>query len=938
MVSIRLAVLGPVRAWRGEAEVDMRPRQLRHVTGLLAVRAGRPVAPEEFASLLWGDHPPARAADIVHRHISTLRRALEPELPFRAQGDWVLRSGGGYRLDAGPESLDLLEFRRLATDGRRAAESGDHPAALRLRTAALRLWRGRCGAGLEPTAELLAEFAAVDQERVAVACAAVDDALATGDVRDLLPVVREVAEQDPYDEAVLSRLMLLLAAAGRHAAALALFHSARSRLADELGIDPGPELRSAYDRVLSQDAGAPEAARRVVPSQVPTGSRFFSGRTSELARLSALLTEVGRVPSATVIGIVDGLPGVGKTSLVVRWAHRTADRFPDGQLFVDLHGFDATERTTDAEQALAHLLAGLGVPHARMPVGVDALAALFRTMTADRRMLVVFDNVRDEEHVRPLLPASPGSLVLVTSRNRLTGLIAQEGAVPLDLSTPPLEEVRAALRERLGAERMAADEQAVDEIIERCGRLPLAVAVVAARALTHPDWPLRDIAEELRTAAPLDFFEGEEPRSDVRNVFSWSYRMLSERAAHLFRLLPAHPGPDFGPVSVANLAGWPLHGVRQALRELIRTRLLTEIRPGRYAFHDLIKAYAMELGDATDRAAALDRLLDHLIRVGHAANIMLNGSFRSSEPPPAGPGATSEPIADIKAAMTWFTTELAVLEDAIEIRGVGSWRLAELLMPYYQHRAMFQRWQATAEHALRSAEAAGDLEGQAAMHRMLAGAHAIRGRTDVTAGRPAASERLLLGIEHLQRALAFLDKLDRPLDRAHVYRNLGQVSSDAERHEEATAYFERALADFEAAGDRRGVALTLFGLGWERAELGDLEGSLTDLRRAEEMARELGDINAAGGLAGTIAQVLVRLGRTDEAVATYYRARDLLREAGNLLDVASSDRQLGDLLADAGRREEAVAAWRDARERYAELGQADVAAIITSHIEAINRR
>jgi DNA-binding SARP family transcriptional activator/tetratricopeptide (TPR) repeat protein len=905
--------------------------------GLLLLRAGRSVTVEEFATLLWGEDPPTRAADIVHRHISTLRRLLEPGLPYRAQGGWLHRSGGGYRLDASAESLDLLDFRRLAEQGRRAAEIEDHAKALALRTTALRLWDGRCGADLDPGPDMLPEFHAVDQERVAVACAAADDALRSGETNDLMSVVREVAEQNGLDEALQARLMLLLAATGKQAAALGVFHSVRSRLAEELGVDPGLELRAAYDRVLRQDTAASRAETTpAAASQMPGGTRFFSGREHELARLSELVTETRRDPCATVIGVVDGLPGVGKTSLVIHWARQRVGEFPDGQLFVNLRGFDVHRRVVDAGQALAHLLGGMGVPQERIPADADARNALFRTMTADRRMLIILDNARDEEHVRPLLPASTGSLVLVTSRNRLTGLVAQEGAVPLTLAPPSPEESRTSMRMRLGPGRVAGAEQALDEIIERCGRLPLAMAVVCARALTYPDWPLRDIAEQLRAAAPLDFFDGEEPRSDVRNVFSWSYRMLTDPAARLFRLLPVHPGGDFGAVGVANLAGLPLTTVRQLLRELTRTRLLSESRPGRYTFHDLIKAYAVELGRAEDpeayRTAALGRLLDHLTRVGHAANIALHGSFRSSEPPPIGPGATPEPIVDTAAAMAWFTTELTVLEDAVEIPGVGSWRLAELLMPYYQRRAMFQRWASTAEHALRSAIDAGDLEGQAAMNRMLAGALALGARNDLSAGRSGAEQRILAAVWPLRRALDLLDVLDRPLDKAHVYRNLGTVNTEARRHVAARENFERALALFEAAGDRRGTALTLFALGQERTKLGDIDGGLLDLRRAEATALELDDVNTAGSLAGTIAQAQVRMGRTDEALASYHRARDLLRRAGNALELAVASRQLGDLLAAAGQDDEAVLAWGEARDRYTELGQIDMAAGLASRM------
>ncbi|MCY1137035.1 BTAD domain-containing putative transcriptional regulator [Actinoplanes sp. Pm04-4] len=919
--TVWLGILGPVRARRGDAEVDLRQRQLRHVLGLLLVRAGRPVATGEFLTLLWGDDPPVRAENIVHRHISNVRRLLEPDLPFRAQGRWVRRSAPGYELTAGPESLDLLEFRRLAAEG---AASGD---ALEARMAALRLWRGRCGAGLDLPPSLVPEFTAVERERVAVLTAAVDDALACGRASSLLPVAQEAAEQDPLDEALQARLILLLAATGRQAAAVAAYHAVRTRLVEELGVDPGPELREAYDRVLRQDVAA-AAPARVVPAQLPPRNRFFAGRTAELARLTAFAGELDRQPAATVIGIVDGLPGVGKTSLVTEWAHRVAGRFPDGQLFLNLRGFDPAQRPVASGQALTQLLAGLGVPAAQMPEDVGELTALFRTMTADRRLLIVLDNASDEDQVRPLLPASPGALVLITSRNRLTGLVVGEGAVPLSLAVPSFAEARAGLRDRLGAERIAGEGAALDEIVQHCGRLPLALAVVSARALAYPEWTLGAIAHELRTAPPLDFFDGEEPRSDVRNVFSWSYRLLSDRAARLFRLLPAHPGPDFGAITTAELAALPLHTTRQVLRELTRTSLLAEIRPGRWSYHDLIKAYAGCLDDES-RAEAQQRLLDHLLSVGDRANRALRPAIRFSE----APAEASEPPMDLREALAWFTGELGVLEAASDLPGVRSWRLAEILTPYYQRRGLYQRWEATATRALDRAVAAGDLEGQAAMHRMLAGANAVSGRS--RAAVAADADQIGVAAAHLDETLRILTELGRTAELAEVYRNRGVVEAEVDHHERALSFFEQALALFESGGSARGTSLTLLGTGWERAEVGDVEAGMADLVRAGRIAVELGDVHSAAVAAGTHAHLLARLGRVDEAVGRLDQAAELFRRIEDEDGMAGTEVKRGDLLAEAGRPVEAATFWRRARNRYADLGQVSMAEAMDKRLSSI---
>ncbi|MFG1918585.1 BTAD domain-containing putative transcriptional regulator [Micromonospora sp. NPDC048898] len=941
--SVWLGVLGTVRARHGDTELDLGGRQLPTVLGLLLVRAGKPVTWGEFTTLLWDDSPPAGAENILQRHIGALRRILEPGLPPRAPSRWLQRSPGGYRLAAGPESLDLLRFRQLAEQGSQAAAAGDAAAAAKARTAALQLWRGRCGSGIEVGPALSPEFSAVDRERVDVLRAAVDDALASGELRGLLPVVQKAAAQDGLNEAVQAPLILLLAASGRQAAAVAAYQALRSRLAEDLGVDPGPEVRAAYDRVLRQEvvtapAPPPPAVGEVpplrsVPSQLPAANRFFTGRAAELAQLSRVAAEVNRGRSSSVIVTIDGLPGVGKTLLALHWAHQMTDRFPDGQLFVDLRGFDPTEPALSSDQALIHLLAGLGVPDQQMPVGTDALSAMFRAMVNDRRFLIVLDNVRDEEQVRPLVPVSPGSLVLITSRARLTGLVVTNSAVPLSLSVMSLEECRVGARERIGTDRFAGAEDALDEIIKYCGRLPLAMAIVSARALANPQWSAREIADELRAAAPLDFLDGEEPRSDVRNVFSWSYRMLSEPAARLFRLLPLHPGPDIGTVTAAKLAGLPPETVRRLVQELTRTRLLTEVRPSRYAFHDLIKAYAAELGASADteqeRATALTGLLDYLLLAGDRANRMMQPAFRLNEVKQAD-GGLVEPVRDTKEAMAWFTSELTVLEAAVDLPGPRSWRLAELLIPFYQRLALYQRWESTAGHALSRAESAGDLEGQAAMHRMIAGSLMFAG----SSARPTGPdpERLAMAARHLQRTLELFDALGKDAAKAEVYRNIGMTERERGQHDRARSQFERALALFEAQGDRRGMALSLLGLARERAELGDLEVAADKIARAETFARELDDVNTTAAAVATLAHIVARMGRLEEALVLFERAEELFRQDENRGEMASNDVSIGDLLAEWDRLGEAVIFWSRARDRYAELGQSAVVAVLDQRL------
>ena len=916
-MSVRFSVLGPVRAWRGEDELDLRPRQLQLMLALLLVRAGRPVTPEELAAVLWGDDRPAQAANIIHRHVGTLRRLFEPDLPARAAGRWLLRQASGYRLDVDAESLDLLSFRENADRARSAFSHGDHDGALTAGLAALRAWHGRCAAGLDLGSGRLAEFAAIDQERSVVACFAADAAVRTGALRDLVPVLREVADQERLDEAVQARLLLALAADGKQAEAVSAYENVRHRLADELGVDPGPELRAAYDQVLHQ-----KVTSTPVPAQAPLSTRFFSGRQAELDRLTALLP--ASAPSTVVT--IDGLPGTGKTTLIVHWAHQAAGHFPDGQLFIDLRGFDAHDAVAEPTQALSHFLSALGVPHAHIPVSADAQATLYRSLMAGRRMLVILDNARDAEQVRPLLPAAPGCLVVVTSRNRLTGLIAQEGAHRLALEPPSPAEARAGLIRRLGTQRGASDPAALDEIIDRCGRLPLAMAVVAARAAAYPEWSLREIAYELSESRSLDAFSGDDPRSDVRNVFSWSYRMLSEPAARLFRLLSVHPGPDFGPATAASLAGVPVAEAKQLLGELIRTRLLQEHRRLRFAFHDLILLYARELTEREDRPAdrdeALVRVLDHLRHTAYVANSRLQPPSEQLEPPPPGKGVYPEEIGDVARAMSWFGTELAVLEAAIGeagVPGLATWPLAESLLPYYQRLGKYQSWDTTASSALRAVQLAGDREGQAHMHRVLAGAKLFTGDHSSA-------------VAHLMRALEIFEELGRRADQGFVYCNLGWVRYDQDDIGRSRRHYEQALAVFEGGVNRRGEAHALLGIGYCLAREHDGTGAVWHLRRAATIFEELGDDNSGGNCAEVMGEALADLGRFDEAIGSRRRAERLFRRARNQMEIAMNGRELGDLYQVVGRHADAQLAWGDAHRVLIELSAVDLAADLAERL------
>jgi tetratricopeptide (TPR) repeat protein len=688
-------------------------------------------------------------------------------------------------------------------------------------------------------------------------------------------------------------------------------------------------LATARDRVEERRRTASESPPRQLPADVPG----FTGRAAELAELDALLRRGSQ--ARAVACAITGPAGVGKTTLAVHWAHRVRDRFPDGQLYVNLRGFDPAGAPTGAADALRSFLSALGVAPDRVPPDPDAQAALYRSLLARRRLLVVLDNARDAAHVRPLLPGAPDCLALITSRDRLTGLVVA-GARHIGLAPLSTVDAREMIVRRLGAARVGSDPAAVDTIVASCARLPLAVAVAAARAAARPTLPLAALAAELRgasaspataptstTAQPpgtaqsavpdprgsravLDALDAGDPATDVRAVFSWSYRALSPDAATLFRLLGLHPGPDFSAAAAASLAG-----VRKLpLDELARMHLVEEHVPGRYRLHDLLRAYAAELA-TTDpgRDAATARMVDHYLHTAFAADRLLNPLREPIELDGPAQGVVPEPIADREHAMAWFTAEHPVL---IALTAVaGSWRLPWTMANFLHLRGHHHHLAATQETALRAAQAANDRAGQAHAHRILAGAL-------VRLDRPDESRR------HLEQAIALLDD---SIGRAHIHLNLGSVLGRQGRHAEALDHATRALRLYRDAGLTVWQARSLDAVGWLHAQLGDLERALGYSEQALRLHREVGDRHGEAETWDSLGFAQHRLGHHAEAVGCYRRAIQLYSDLGDRFNQATSTANLGDAHHAAGDPTAARAAWLDALTILDDLNHPDAASL-----------
>ena len=660
--SLRFTLFGGVRVWRGDAELDVGPPQQRALLALLLAAGGGPVGLDEIVDALWSREPSGSAVNSVHRYVGALRRVFEPSLPNRASGRWLLRSGKGYQLVADADCADLPAFRAHV-----AAASSDPSAEAVTRYArALDLARGPVGGGVDLVRDHPG-LLAVERERVDAAIAAAHAAVRWRSPEKVLSAVQDLSAAAPLDEPLQAAVMVLLTAAGRHAEAITLYGEVRERLAEELGIDPSPVLQDAYRQVLDADHAAatePAAAHGARPAQLPMASPVFAGRDDEIAAvLDRLGSDGGDAP--VLITAIGGMAGIGKTALAVHCAHTLADRFPDGQLYLNLRGFDPDGRIVSAEDALRGFLEALGVNPASLPDQLDERAALFRSQLAGRRVLVVLDNARDTEQVRPLLPGTPGCRVIVTSRNQLTGLVAHDGAQPLRLGPLSDPDARRLLVRRLGHARVAEDPAATDRIIAACAGLPLALAIVSARAAAN-SFSLSVLADELAVSADrLNALTADESIVDVRAVFSWSYRMLPPTVADVFRGLAVHPGPEISLAAASSITGLSAAQVRGAIAALLAGNLLTEVSPGRFVMHDLIRDYAAELLDTAERDTTFGRLVDHYVRSTRAAYLTY-GRPPVGELPAASDGVTPETPADTVGAMTWYTRERAVLRAVVD--------------------------------------------------------------------------------------------------------------------------------------------------------------------------------------------------------------------------------------------------------------------------------
>ncbi|HEX6686783.1 MAG TPA: BTAD domain-containing putative transcriptional regulator [Candidatus Limnocylindrales bacterium] len=913
---IRFQLLGSMAAHGENGPVPLGPARQQTVLAVLLTDLGTPVSFGQLIDRVWGNAPPQRARETLHTYLSRLRSVLAG-----THGQPLVRRGHSYVIELDPATVDLHRFRILSAQARDETDDG-HAASLWAE--ALGLWQGAPFAGLDSD-WLAARATALETERLAAALEHNDIQLRRGEHARLLPALIAAAGAYPLDERLAGQLMLGLYRCGRQADALAHYLQLRTRLTNELGSDPGQTLQELHHAILRQDpslavtgpAEAPTANE--TKSQIPADIPGFTGREDALRQLDASLEAAGDPPSTVVISTIGGCGGIGKTTLAVHWAHRARDRFPDGQLYLNLRGFDPGGQAMSPGEALRTLLDKLGVPPERLPSTLEGQAGLYRERLAGSRTLVLLDNARSVEQIRPLLPGSPGSMALITSRDDLAGLLATEGARPMWLAALDDDRARQLLARRLGPDRLEAEPEAVDTIVATCAGLPLALAIVAARAATRPGFPLSAFAGELVSGPPLDALSISDPATDVRAVFSWSYKALAQPAARLFRLLGLHPGPDIGLDAAANLARLPIPQTRRLLAELTAAHLLTEHAPGRYAFHDLLRAYANELLHATDietdRLAALRRMLDHYLHSAHAADRWLPASRDPITLAPPEPGTIVADFDGNTTAREWLNRELPVLLAIVEVAEEAG--CDEYLQQLAWTMATFLLWrgqwhlQVTVQDAgLRAASNLGDASGQADIHRRLAYVHKMLGRRDQAH-------------EHSRQALELYRAAGDHTGQARTHLGIMFLFEQEGRHHDALRHAQQCLSSAHLSCHRLVLALAHNAVGWCHTLLGDHEQAISHCEKALPELEELGELATMADVWDTLGHAYHQLGRYPEAIDYYRQAVDRCRELGDHRHEAAHLVRLGGTYEAAGDPDAARQKWRTALKIFEEIQHPD---------------
>jgi DNA-binding SARP family transcriptional activator/tetratricopeptide (TPR) repeat protein len=922
---LSIHVFGAVRAWRRTAgdtppaEIPLGPAQRRAVLAVLVFGGSRPVPRDQIVAELWGEAAPRTAANAVQTHIKGLRQALEPGRLARRPSLVIPSVGDGYTLRLPDSAVDVWRFRQAVVAARQARHDGDHDRVWAVTARALALWA-------PPAADLAALAAHPDVEiltkkRWTVLDWHVDAALRLGRAGQVVDLAEAAARQRPLDELAQARVMRVYQAVGRRGDGFRWYGQVRRRLADELGVDPGQQLQAAHRALLADEAAEDQPAGTallVAPAQLPATPGHFTGRTNELAALDRLAAADRAGPA---IAVVTGAGGMGKTALAVHWAHQVADRFPDGQLYLDLRGDDVGAELT-ASGALAQALRGFGVPVDRIPGNQTEQVNLYRSLLHRKRVLVVVDNASSSMQVLPLVPASPTCLLLVTSRNQLAGLAVRHAVDTIDLGVLPPPDALALLRSGIGARRVDAEPAAAAELIGQCAGLPLAIRLAAARLGTRRQQHIGDLVSELAgEPGRLAAFEIEDCPDGLYALFDSAYQTLSAAAATMFRQLGSYPVRTFTTHLAATVAGSALRVGDRAVRELAAAHLITPCGPRRYTLHDLTRRYAVERAARDEpperRASALDRLLEWYLAVTEPVNKVTSPHrgvvlSRAGHPPAELPF----PPGDLPA-IAFLDQErdnlIAVVGHA-QARGrtAAAWQLAYQLFGYYLRRGHGQDSVEVFRQGLSAAADLRDPVAESSMHHDLAVAYR-------TTRRPEEA------LPHLRRALELAEGGADLALAAGCLNVIGLCLADLGRYDESLEALEQALVLSEKGGDQLRIGMTLNNIGAIHRYRGNPREALRYYGQALDNRRALGhrygmliSLSGVGEAHLALADQATALEHFQAALALAIELADRRQEAITTSRIAAAHFQRGNLAEAAARWSAALVAYQESGDRHGE--------------------
>lgn len=864
-------VLGPLEVLLDGEPVAVPAGRCHLLLAALLLRPNQLVPVDELVDRLWDGAPPN--ADRAHKTLQMVVRRLRVAL---GEADCVQTRTGGYTAVVEPDQLDLLRFRALAG-------SGDFGAASAL-------WRGAVLGNVVSDVLHREDVPRLVDERLTVLERRIDADLDSGLSGELVAELRSLVAEHPLREPFWRHLMLALYRSGQQAEALHAYQDLRTRLADELGVDPGPELQELHRQILRAEV-AP-GKRPQVPRQLPSGVRNFVGREDELQALD----------KATGVTVVHGVGGVGKTALALHWAREVREDYPDGDLYVNLRGFDPEVQPVDPAAAAEMVLVGLGVDD--IPAGGDARFALLRTTLVDRRLLLLLDNAASARQVLPLLPGAAGVRVLITSRNQLRALVSQHDATAIGLRQLDFGAARSLLAVVLGEHRLDAEPEAAQEIVERCAGLPLALRVFAERVARFPDVPLREFVTELRNErldAFNDFYD-----VDVRAVFSWSYRALDDESARMFRLLSVHPGHDFDVSAAAALAGVSVAQARRLLERLVADALVQHRSLGRYCLHDLLRAYAAELcGD--DEAAALRmtewyvHTLENAALVEKPTALVRAGEVTS--------GVVPREFGSRFDAMVWVREDWDNLRAVLYAAVARGWERLALMIPTHLERYLIYnrpRWSEAVE-MFEAVQTFGTAREQGLLLLKLASLYNDVGRLDDS-------------LTCFDGGLRFVREAGERTVEAAGLINQAVLYLDLGRMDDALDNSRRAAVLAVELGDRYFESVARSNVSDVLSRLGRYEEAVVQAEGAVTVAAELDDEYLTARVDELYGKALVGLGRFDEAAGRLEPAIAVMAKFGDNANEAMANKELGIALLGLNRRAEAAAAWHRAVDLLRELG------------------